>query len=851
MKSEQNIKTYHMIILSLFLSSLLILNSNNINKQREQKKITEDKNKFFNKIISNRKLQEPNEPIVQSNSDKVCEKGSKELREYYKTGDMSLIGLKENEGIKYDDKDSKYMKALKLIVKKLVGSDNDENENGSSGGGRRLESFDTETKNAVVDYLMHMIPIIVFLVIGILAIPAWPICCFCCCCNCCCCCCCKKQKCKIPCVVFTYIFYALSVAICIYGISTTNKVFVDIADTECSILKFVDEVLDGEKLKETPPIWAGIEGIQNMLNSLTTTLTDLKDNSLTTLNNKIQGHLDDSEEHKSNFLNALRDAHKKFFTDEDCTNYLADYSYRSSSNEDYVLDIIQKFGKFKDETGDDPITGEPPLSLIFNWTTEFSVISREADNQLEDSKDDLNDILVDSFGDIINALEEGSNKIGDLDGKFDDFKDGFSQKIIDYSGDIDKYGKLGTKLFYGGLGLINIAIAILMLLILFCSGKMCTKCSCCRCICKLFTHILWNILYLLMILTFFIGFIFSFFGQIGSDVMNIVSFIVSEDNLGPNGENLIFDEKPKIKNYVNICVNQDGNIKNELGFDDDMTESLNNVYEAQEQIDQLLEQFKENLNFYTYNNATKKLEDIYLDLSSTEKFGLIKKSNLNMLKEADLKFEEILNVINSAPQTDNQGYNPWDGTCSLTACVANRECNNPKQCDVKGHVSDNLLEKAEIIDKIRKGYDYAQTNSKEDGGYKDTLDNLKTLYGQYLSEYTGILEYVSDIIHSITEIIEEYVGSDGDFFDIINCKFIGKNLKVLLDNLKSALGGNVKTIGICISVVGLSLALSISSTILLIVIINISIDENKKIENQAVPEYPADSAGRVIAYQNN
>ena len=845
MKSEQNIKIYHMIILSLFLSSLIILNSNNINKQREQKKITEDKNKFFNKIISNRKLQEPNEPIVQSNSDKVCEKGSKELREYYKTGDMSLIGLKENEGVKYDDKDSKYMKALKLIVKKLVGSDNDENENGSSGGGRRLESFDTETKNAVVDYLMHMIPIIVFLVIGILAIPAWPICCFCCCCNCCCCCCCKKTKCKIPCFVFTYVFYALSVAICIYGISTTNTVFVDIADTECSILKFVDEVLDGETLKETTPIWAGIEGIQNMLNRLTTTLTDLKENSLTTLNDKIEDHLHDTANHKHNFLNALEGAHTNFFT-EDSNTYRPEYSYTSSSNEDYVLDIIQKFGKFKDETGDDPITGEPPLSLIFNWTTEFSVISREADNQLEDSKDDLNDILVDSFGDIINALEEGSNKIGDLDGKFDDFKDGFSQKIIDYSGDIDKYGKLGTKLFFGGLGLINVAIAVLMLLIFFCSGKMCTKCSCCRCICKLFTHILWNILYLLMILTFFIGFIFSFLGQIGSDFMNIISFI-----LGPNGENLIFDEKPKIKNYVNICVNQDGNIKNELGFGDDITNSLDNVYQAQEQIDQLIGQFEQNLQYYTYTNTINKLQDIYEDLSSTEKFGLIKKSNLNMLIEADLKFEEILNEINSASQADNQGYNPWDGSCSLTSCAANRECNNPKQCDVKDHVTSSLLEKAKIIDKIRKGYEYAQTESIVNGGYKATLDNLKTLYRDYLSEYTSILGYVSGIIHSITEIIEDNVGSDGDFFDIINCKFIGKNLKVLLDNLKSALGGNVKTIGICISVVGLSLALSISSTILLIVIINISIDENKKIENQAVPEYPADSAGRVIAYQNN
>ena len=119
MKSESKIKTYHIIILSLFLSSLLILNSDNVNKQRAQKKINEDKNKIFDKIISKRNLQEPEESEEQTGTDKVCARGSKELIKYYQTGDMSLIGLKEDEGIQYD-KNSKYMEALKLILKNIL-----------------------------------------------------------------------------------------------------------------------------------------------------------------------------------------------------------------------------------------------------------------------------------------------------------------------------------------------------------------------------------------------------------------------------------------------------------------------------------------------------------------------------------------------------------------------------------------------------------------------------------------------------------------------------------------------------------------------------------------------------------
>ena len=50
----------------------------------------------------------------------------------------------------------------------------------------------------------------------------------------------------------------------------------------------------------------------------------------------------------------------------------------------------------------------------------------------------------------------------------------------------------------------------------------------------------------------------------------------------------------------------------------------------------------------------------------------------------------------------------------------------------------------------------------------------------------------------------------------------------MLKYLRSALGGDVKTIGICLLVVGCSLALSISATILMIIIINLDVENNKK-----------------------
>jgi hypothetical protein len=64
----------------------------------------------------------------------------------------------------------------------------------------------------------------------------------------------------------------------------------------------------------------------------------------------------------------------------------------------------------------------------------------------------------------------------------------------------------------------------------------------------------------------------------------------------------------------------------------------------------------------------------------------------------------------------------------------------------------------------------------------------------------------------------------------------------MLKYLKSALGGDVKTIGICLLVVGCSLALSISATILMIIIINLDVENNKK-------KGQVDSQGRVIQFK--
>ena len=117
---------------------------------------------------------------------------------------------------------------------------------------------------------------------------------------------------------------------------------------------------------------------------------------------------------------------------------------------------------------------------------------------------------------------------------------------------------------------------------------------------------------------------------------------------------------------------------------------------------------------------------------------------------------------------------------------------------------------------------------------RDVIDELDEDYIDYLQAYIDALDFFKGVIHRITSIIRQYTGNDSNSaFAFLNGKFIGTNLKIILKYLKHSLGEDFYTVGICLVVVGFSLILSISSTILLIIIINVGLEENKKKEKMS------------------
>ena len=131
MKSEKtkffnNLKTYHIFLVSCLLGVIFIINSNYVNEKRAEDKLYKEKNILFNDIIQKRLLSEDIKPGLKEksqNSEAVCGRSSEELKVYYKTGDLAKLDLSLDKDAEYDSEDTDHMQALIYFIRKYVDKD--------------------------------------------------------------------------------------------------------------------------------------------------------------------------------------------------------------------------------------------------------------------------------------------------------------------------------------------------------------------------------------------------------------------------------------------------------------------------------------------------------------------------------------------------------------------------------------------------------------------------------------------------------------------------------------------------------------------------------------------------------
>jgi len=812
-----------------------------VNEKRTAIKKEKQEASFFNQLVIKRFLESLNEgddnlgTQEKKNSDSVCSRGSDDLISYYKTGDKSKINL-DVEGIECKNKNDDYMQAMIALVKKYV----ENNDTDSSEG--EDEEFDKEN---AVKYIKHIFPLLIFFAIGILSIIGWLICCFCNCCNCCCCCCCKKPGCKVPCFIFTYIFYALAIIACIYGLSKSNKIFVGLSNTECSVLKLLEQVVDGEA-KTTTPRWIGISGINGLLSNLTKQINSTKQNALNVLLEK-KGVITSKKEDFTTEMKSFDDfCYNNGNYSNDYIRTFNNISLPDYKDKTYVLDIIKLVGHCNDETKE-----YPEKSFLYFLNLEYSEISERTDGYINTSETSFRDILNESSAEVMEALDKAQDTLDKLKKPFDKINDQVGDRVVDYSESIDKYGKLVVKLVFTILMIINIALAVLLLMICLCSAKYCTGCCCCRCLCKCFTHLFWNILALMMILSFIVGSIIALVGRVGDDAMSLVSYILSEENF-ESQDPLLLEKMGDAKKYLSICLHGNGSLESKFDLGDSLN-AIEDIDEVLNGIDNITQQFiniKNNLPaFKAFKEQIKNRTDY---LSSN--FGLLGVSDT----ESNIILRFVLPLLNNAIKQEGK-KETWDIDGDKTkTCDAGSDdfepgeyklhpstC-KPRDRDWIKSSTKNITDYAEVISTI---VDLVKKLENE-GTFKNELNKLNKTYDEYMGSYLEMANFLKETIGGLIGQIRDTVG-DGNIFSFLNGKFIGTNIQIILKYLKYSLGQDFYNVGICLIIVGCSLILSISSTILLIVIINVVLEHNiekeKKINDIAREKNFGNSEDRKLA----
>ena len=769
----EKIKSYHILLLSIILCPLIMINSNYAVEKREEEKLYEEASKKFERILMGRKLES-----FEEGTKKICDSGSDKLKEYYMTGDKSKIGLKDKE-----EKDGETPDYVNALLDLLKGAGGEESEN--------------SLEDNAMTYGKHILGSLVFIVIAFLSLIGWAVCCSCCCCNCCCCCCCKKAICKLPFLIITFACYALVIAVSIYGLAESNIIFVGISDTECSFLKFFNETIEGESKVNTPK-WAGITGINELLESVKQQIENTGSATLVSLDQQ-----DTNITGKQTAFEDLLQTNSKAVTKKG-------ENKESIGGQDYRLDISAKsmYGVF-DKTHKET---EPRESFMGYWYKEYSGIADKSKESINEAKTNFDTVL--KSGELTRSLEDGQKEVENIGNSINDIKESISGMIIDYSDDINDYGKLGFKIVFSVLAVFDAAIAAFMLLLFIFSGKLCNKCCCCRCAFKIVIHLLWNIFALLMFLTLLIGSIFTIIGTLGKDFISVINYLVSDKNL--NGEKPLFigDEGKKI----NACFNGNGDILTELGFNLTEMDAINQLYDLYDQIALIEKEFQklresEQGTYYVMKSELEKRVNydttefhVFLDNDSTSPSGGF----------------ELKNLVNDFIQASGER---WSFHCDN----ADSSCKNLKDTDLVSGLPTEYSNDAKAIGgKIQSIKNLVSNAETGTNGFKKLTEALFDSYNIFLDSEIIALGVFKEKIKDLTGIFEKYVGKNGKAVDFVNCKFLGTNLKVILKNLKDSLGSNLYAVGICLILSGCSIAISIVFTILLIVIINQSVDANKK-----------------------
>ena len=207
-------------------------------------------------------------------------------------------------------------------------------------------------------------------------------------------------------------------------------------------------------------------------------------------------------------------------------------------------------------------------------------------------------------------------------------------------------------------------------------------------------------------------------------------------------------------------------------------------------------------------------------------YGFIKKGT-----QETLTLSQALNQLNQKIETCSIDET-WSFSCNpssnCNSALNEGSCMNLDTCKnflrtryIAADSADSPCQAAEesigIIERIFSSIDYAHSSNANSINTQATTVN--SAYTTFLNSATSALTGYTTKFRPFSVIYNDYIGN-GSILSFINCAFIGKNVKVMLNYLNDSIGNGFISMGSIFVVIGFIMLANITFTILLLSIIN-------------------------------
>ena len=630
----------------------------------------------------------------------------------------------------------------------------------------------------IKEYIKKCAKWLVFIIFGILTIIGWIVCCVCACCSCCCFTkCCQNKIASFVTFVLCAACYGVVAILGIYTAASANRAITGLNNTSCSLLNFVDDIINGQK-RHTVPYWKGINGLGEVLESIKTGIDD----AIYTNKDKFYNSTGD-------YSNFVSDSNRNI-------NNMKESDVKDSGI--FYNFILPAKGTYES------LTLSP--QCIINYNSFKEAFSDEYDNLVAQTQDVLR-TMEENFNtvtgcqrgqqncdesDTFKAITDSIKAIEDITDSFTSVQSDITDPWYDVQSAINDIGKSTLKI--AGSVICVFCASVCALIILFklmnCVGK----------IFRIVITVLWNIVAFTTIVSFIAGGVIGLLGKIGIDLVSVMNFVLSKENLNADEPEVI--GKMDNQNYLITCLHGNGDLATDLKLNEnaDVLNDLNSIKtdlynikdlfgDREESIsptlyDNLFENYFTN-EFYKYNpsskekgtthDLSKEINDVNTQLSgcSIKEYWGIDKSNPGtyiVINKDNYGTTPIDNAFIYVNELQNTGYQNRYDTC-------------PNADKVATNVGDRLMQ----VNTFFSSSKMEKLKEKE----KEIKTNMDGIYKSLNSAIDTSLQIIGDI----TDELNKNVGADGDLWGMINCKFMGEGLKVLLKNIHDGLGSRFVNLG--------------------------------------------------------